>query len=118
VLQNFHRFLQSAEIVQALSQQVIAGKQNRTIVVVLSPVVQLPVELEKLFVVLEHELPDRTQLAEIARGIATEDSELPEGAELATVLDAAAGLTDWKPRTLSVCHWCDMAGLLRMRSGN
>lgn len=93
VLQNFHRFLQSAEIVQALSQQVIAGKQNRTIVVVLSPVVQLPVELEKLFVVLEHELPDRIQLAEIARGIATEESELPEGPELATVLNAAAGLT-------------------------
>ena len=93
VLQNFHRFLQSAEIVQALSQQVIAGKQNRTIVVVLSPVVQLPVELEKLFVVLEHELPDRTQLGEIARGIATEASELPEGPELATVLNAAAGLT-------------------------
>ncbi len=93
VLQNFHRFLQSAEIVQALSQQVIAGKQNRTIVVVLSPVVQLPVELEKLFVVLDHELPDRTQLGEIARGIATEESELPEGSELATVLNAAAGLT-------------------------
>jgi hypothetical protein len=93
VLQNFHRFLQSAEIVQALAQQVLAGKQNRTIVVVLSPVVQLPVELEKLFVVLEHELPDREQLAEIARGIATEDSELPEGSELTTVLNAAAGLT-------------------------
>ena len=93
VLQNFHRFLQSAEIVQALSQQVIAGKQNRTIVVVLSPVVQLPVELEKLFVVLEHELPDREQLSTIASGIATEDSELPDGTELATVLDAAAGLT-------------------------
>ncbi len=93
VLQNFHRFLQSAEIVQAPSQQVIAGKQNGTIVVVLSPVVQLPVELEKLFVVLEHELPDRAQLSEIARGIATEASELPARQELATVLDAAAGLT-------------------------
>ena len=93
VLQNFHRFLQSAEIAQALSQQVIAGKQNRTILVVLSPVVQLPVELEKLFVVLEHELPDREQLAEIARAIAVEPSELPDGAELVTVLDAAAGLT-------------------------
>ena len=93
VLQNFHRFLQSAEIVQALAQQVIAGKQNRTIVVVLSPVVQLPVELDKLFVVLEHDLPDRVQLEQIARGIATEDAELPDGAELTTVLDAAAGLT-------------------------
>ena len=93
VLQNFHRFIQSAEIVQALAQQVITGKQNRTIVVVLAPVVQLPVELEKLFVVVDHELPDREQLAEIARGIATEDAELPDGPELETVLDAAAGLT-------------------------
>ncbi len=93
VLQNFHRFLSSVEIVQALSQQVITGKQNRTIVVILSPVVQLPLELEKLFVVIEHELPDREQLAEIARGIATEATELPTGSELDVVLDAAAGLT-------------------------
>ena len=93
VLQNFHRFLSSAEIVQALSQQINAGKQNRTIVVILSPLVQLPIELEKLFVVLEHELPDREQLAEIARGIATEEAELPTGSDLDIVLDAAAGLT-------------------------
>ena len=93
VLQNFHRFLQSAEIVQAIAQQIVAGKQNRTILVVLAPVVQLPIELEKLFVVIEHELPNREQLAEIARGIATENSELPDDSELNTVLDAAAGLT-------------------------
>lgn len=93
MLENFHRFLSSAEIVQALSQQVLAGKQNRTILVILAPVVQIPVELEKLFVVIEHELPDREQLTEIARGIATESSELPSDQELETVLDAAAGLT-------------------------
>src|SRR5437763_17109303 len=45
VLQNFHRFLQSAEIVQALVRQITAGKQSRTFVVILSPVVQIPVEL-------------------------------------------------------------------------
>jgi len=93
LLQNFHRFLQSAEIVQALARQIVSGKQNRTFVVILSPVVQIPTELEKLFVVLDHELPSRNQLAEIARGIATEDDELPEGSELETVLDAASGLT-------------------------
>jgi len=93
VLQNFHRFTQSAEVVQALSRQIIAGKQNRTIVVVLSPVVQIPTELEKMFVVIEHDLPGREQLEEIARGIAIEEGELPEGSELETVLDAAAGLT-------------------------
>jgi hypothetical protein len=93
VLQNFHRFIQSAEIVQALAQQIVAGKQNRTFIVVLSPIVSIPIELEKLFVVLEHELPGRGQLDEIARGIATEDGELPPDAELQTVLDAASGLS-------------------------
>ena len=44
VLQNFHRFLQSAEIVQALIRQIITGKQNRTFVVILSPVVPIPTE--------------------------------------------------------------------------
>ena len=93
VLQNFHRFIQSVEIVQALSHQIIAGKQNRTFIVVLSPIAHIPVELEKLFVVVEHALPTRDQLEEIARGIATEEGELPIAHDLETVLDAAAGLT-------------------------
>jgi hypothetical protein len=63
-------------------------------VVVLAPVVQLPVELEKLFVVIEHDLPDRDQLAEIAREIATEERNCRAGRNWSwTVLDAAAGLT-------------------------
>lgn len=93
VLQNFHRFLQSAEIVQAMSRQIIAGNQTRTIMVVLSPIVQIPVELEKMFMVVEHALPDREQLLGIAQGIATEEGELPDECELETVIDAAAGLT-------------------------
>ena len=93
VLENFHRFLQSAEVVQALAGQILAGKQNRTFLVILSPVVDVPTELQKLITVVEHELPTREQLEEIARGVATEDGELPEGVELQRVLDAAAGLT-------------------------
>ena len=96
VLQNLHRFTSSAEIVQALAHQITLGKQNRTFIIVLSPVVQVPTELEKLFVVLRHELPGRDQIEEIARSIATEDGELPEGDGLETVLDAAAGLTRYE----------------------
>ena len=92
VLVNFHKFLNSAEVVQALARQISVGKQQRTFVVVLSPVVQIPVELEKLFVVIEHELPSRGQLEEIAHGIATEEGELPEDT-VGAVLDSAAGLT-------------------------
>ena len=95
VLVNFHRFLNSAEIVQALAHQVSQGKQNRTFVVILSPIVQIPTELEKLFVVIEHDLPSREQLAEIARGVATEAGELPDQS-VDSVLDSAAGLTRYE----------------------
>src|SRR3954452_1519393 len=93
VLRNFHRFLGSPEVVQALDTRVSAGKQARTFVVILAPVVQLPVELERHFAVLDHDLPGRDQVEAIARGIATEPGELPEGDGLVAVLDAAAGLT-------------------------
>jgi hypothetical protein len=96
VLQNFHRFLSSAEIVQALSKQIIAGKQTRTILVILAPLVQLPPELERMFIVVEHDLPTREQLLDIARGIATEEHDLPTGHELDRVLDASSGLTRYE----------------------
>ena len=93
VLRNFNRFLNNIEVVQALDSAIAAGKTGRTFVVVLSAVVNIPVELERLFVVVEHDLPGRDQLERIARGIATEPGELPEGEGLMAVLDAAAGLT-------------------------
>jgi hypothetical protein len=109
VLVNFHRLLQSAEIVQALARQITAGKQRRQFIVILSPIVQIPVELEKLFVVIEHDLPGRQQLGDIARGIATQDGELPVGADLDMLLDAAAGLTRYEAESaysLSLVRHC------------
>jgi hypothetical protein len=47
VLRNFHRFLGSLEVVQALDTAISAGKQNRTFVVVLAPVIQIPVDLDR-----------------------------------------------------------------------
>ncbi|MCB9953666.1 MAG: AAA family ATPase [Planctomycetaceae bacterium] len=93
VLTNFHRFLGSAEVVQAVHRQIMAGKHRRVTLIVLSPVVQIPAELDKQFVVIEHELPSRAQLMEIATGIATEAQEMPTGPDRELVLDAASGLT-------------------------
>ena len=93
VLRNYHRFTGSAEVVQALDTAIAQGKQNAEIVIVLSPVVQIPIELERQFVVVEHDLPGRDQLEQIAQGIAVEPGELPEGDDLGLVLDAASGLT-------------------------
>ncbi|MGE0609957.1 MAG: AAA family ATPase [Pirellulales bacterium] len=93
VLRGFHRFLGNAEIVQALERQLHQGKVQQTFLVILAPVVQLPPELERMFVILEHELPDRRQLLQIAQGVATEAGELPAEAKLDSILDAAVGLT-------------------------
>jgi hypothetical protein len=93
VFESLHRFLGATEVIQALARQIHAGKNSRCFIVVLAPVVQIPAELDKLFTVVDHELPGHTQLEEIARGVATQDDELPTGDELARVIEAAAGLT-------------------------
>jgi len=94
VLHNFHRFLGNPEVIQTTFAQLVAGKQQRTILVVLAPVVQIPVELEKTIVVLDHPLPDRGQLEAIARELLSDQPEdLPQGDDMQRVLDAAAGLT-------------------------
>jgi hypothetical protein len=98
VCHNLHRFLNNAELVQVLQQALLEGKADRKFLVVLSPVVQLPPELERLFIVLEHALPDREQLRQIAVALAGPDtrdpgagSPFPEG--LDRILAAASGLT-------------------------
>jgi hypothetical protein len=97
LLHNFHRFLTNPEVVQTVVSQILAGKQQRTFVVVLAPVVQIPNELEKLFIVVEHALPDRQHLEQIARELTTETpQEMPRGQELVAILDAAAGLTRYE----------------------
>lgn len=97
VLHNFHRFLTNPEVIQTAFTQLIAGKQQRTFIVVLAPTVNIPIELEKLFVVLEHALPDREQLEKIAKELTSDQpDDLPKGDDLQRVLDAAAGLTRYE----------------------
>src|ERR1022692_3416864 len=97
VLHNFHRFLTSVEVVQTVFAQLVAGKQQRTFIVVLAPTAVIPVELEKLFVIIEHALPDREQLERIARELTSDrPDDLPKGNDLQHVLDAAAGLTRYE----------------------
>jgi hypothetical protein len=97
LLHNYHRVLNQAEVIQTTFTQLVAGKQQRAFIIVLSPVVSIPTELEKLFVVVEHQLPDREQLLRIAREL-TSDSpdDLPQGEDLQRVLDAAAGFTRYE----------------------
>jgi hypothetical protein len=94
VLRNFHRFLGSPEVVQAPDTRVGAGKRDRTLVVILAPVVQVPVELEKAFVVLDHDLPGRDQLAAIARALGHETGRPTLVLDIGALLGSLVGQTE------------------------
>ncbi|HEX3314444.1 MAG TPA: AAA family ATPase, partial [Gemmataceae bacterium] len=96
LLHNFHRFLTSPELIQTTFGRLVAGKEQRTFLVVLAPTVQIPVELEKLFVVLDHALPDRQQLRAIAEQVNEDPQTQTTAPNWDKVLDAAAGLTRYE----------------------
>jgi len=98
VLVNFHRFLNSPEIIQAVAKQILAGKNNRTFLVILSPLVQIPPELEHQILLVEAELPDRNEVRNIFSSICSSNTEdeFPGGNERESILDAAAGLTRYQ----------------------
>ena len=94
VVHNLHRFLGNAELVQVVQNALVNGKADRRFLVVLSPVVQIPPELEKLFVVLEHALPGHQQLIEMAKGLLGDAK--PDDVALVRIGEAASGLTHFE----------------------
>jgi hypothetical protein len=96
VLKNFHRYIPNPEVMQVLANRVTTGKAIGQYVIIISPVLQLQPELEKLFTIVHHELPDRAQLSTIANELFTgEGNNFNKPAEdvVTTVVDAAAGMT-------------------------
>ena len=88
---HVHRFFQSPELLAAVRSALAAGKTRRTHLILVQPTGELPPELGRDFAVLDCPLPSREELEAVARGVATEEGELPD--PLTPVLDAAAGLT-------------------------
>ena len=67
---------------------------------------------------IDHPLPTREQLKEIAEGIATEEGELPGAERLETVLDAAMGLTRLEAENAFGLSLVRDSVIRRIRSGN
>jgi len=95
VIRNLHLALKPTDL-QTLDNIIQLGKSIGIYVIVISAVLEIRPELEKQFIVLEHDLPGREQLLEIAQGVATEKGEMPEGPQRGALLEAAAGLTGYE----------------------
>ena len=91
---NIHGFVGAMGIRQLLSNELWKAKGARQVLIGLTHTQQIPEEIEKMFQVLEHPLPDRDQLATIAHEVGEDEGDLPEDEEdFERLVDAAAGLT-------------------------
>lgn len=99
-LYNAHRFLGSsstqppdASCVQALTNLRDIFKSNGRMVVLLSPSIRLPAELETDTLILSEPLPDDAQLGDIVESVYNSaEMKPPKGADLAKIVDALSGL--------------------------
>src|SRR5262249_13943614 len=99
VLKDLHAWMDDRRLVRSLRELGQSLKSSYTTVLVLAPVLQLPVELEKEMAVLDVPLPTFAELAELLRDIVgvlrksgrvTVDLKREEGEQL---VKAALGLT-------------------------
>jgi ATP-dependent 26S proteasome regulatory subunit len=83
-------------LLQALQHTIEVGAADGKHVVVLSyDTIAIPIELEKMLYVLDHDLPDPGELWELLRNVEENEDNLPakDSPEGQLLIDAAAGLT-------------------------
>jgi len=95
VLKNFHRFLGNPEVLQSLANHVAEGKSNGQFIIIVAPTVALQPEIEKLFTVVHHDLPNETQLRTMCVELCESNSDFtpPTEEQLTNAVDAGRGLT-------------------------
>lgn len=92
ILKNFHKFMEGVEVIQAIDNAITIGKSEQVIFVVLAAKVKIPTEIEKQFVVIEHDLPHAEEIEQILRQTAVEPDMLDE-TEIPRIVESSLGLT-------------------------
>lgn len=101
VLKDIHPYLEDAAVIALLkhiSLKIIQGLDS--VIVMVSPVVKIPAELEKFITIIEPEYPDEKDIAELIQKFADEN-ETAISAELLEEMSLAfKGLTDFEIRCI------------------
>jgi AAA+ superfamily predicted ATPase len=96
LLKDFHQFVEDGNpvAVRKVKESLRAGKTKGKTLVVVGCRLALPPELEREFVVVQFNLPDKEQLGTVLDGICTSAKlPKPENDDREQLLDAACGLT-------------------------
>jgi len=95
LVQNFHHFMGSVEVIQEIQNSIPIWKGSGCCFVMVGPRVQMPIEIESFFTILEFSLPSREELCQIQKEIG--ESVGVEVVEEA--VEAAMGLTEFESET-------------------
>ena len=101
ILKDYHMLLDPATaiiplpiLLRKLKNALFHAENNNKVIILLSPVLKLPVELEKLIDVIDFTLPDKEQLtATLTAFCDTNALPVPGGIDLDQITAAASGLT-------------------------
>ena len=95
MVQNFHHFIASVEIIQEIQNSIPVWKASGCCLALVGPPAQIPPEIGTFFTTLEFNLPSRTAIRQI-------QAELGESMGVAVnedAVDAALGLTEFESET-------------------
>lgn len=97
VLRLFHHFLDDPGIQARIIDAIPAYKSSGRTLIIVTPVLKLPVELEKEFALVQSNLPDKEVLDTVLTGITSgskmKDEDIPTGALRKELIESALGLT-------------------------
>jgi len=94
-VQNFHHFMGSVEIIQQIQNSIPIWKAQGACLAIAGPQINLPIEVEKYFTLMDFKLPEITDLQKI-------QEELGESVNVEVnmeAVEAARGLTEFEAET-------------------
>jgi SpoVK/Ycf46/Vps4 family AAA+-type ATPase len=99
VLRDYHHYLSDPVVVRKLRDVAHALKLTHKNIIFLSPILKVPVELEKEIAVIDYKLPDKNEITQIIKKITQtlDDTDkldvLKDSEKLDKIAEAALGLT-------------------------
>lgn len=96
IVHNYHWFIKQPAIIQAIQDNLDSWRNKGQALIIVGPVVDTPIELEKLFHPMEFELPDDGAIVDSIKLISKSTKgkiAVPGDEDLKLVVDAAKGLT-------------------------
>lgn len=106
LLHNYHWFLDKPPIIQRIQSYMDAWRNRGKAIIILSPFVEIPLEIRKDFMLLELPLPDETEIRGCMHHIASSagDMSLLDG-DNESIIQAAKGLTKTEIENVFSLSW-------------